>query len=140
MDKNSLRFQVPFIFDWFPIERQKNPAFGRKTGFHFTSPSTAFHRRPIVKRIQAGFLAYGSSYSLPLPIPSPEFVEGSKDSGLWQVSSPITAAWPSPIRTGFPFKISSHLNTYSIVVIYTTNLERVSNINGNPRGVRLTKQ
>jgi len=24
---------------------------------------------------------------------------------IWQVSSPITAAWPSPILTGFPFRL-----------------------------------
>jgi len=51
-----------------------------------TSPFTVFHRRPIVKRIQVGFLAFGSSYydlksyvlqaSLPLPI-----LSLSKDSG-----------------------------------------------------------
>jgi hypothetical protein len=43
----------------------------RKTGFFSTLPFTALHRRPIVKRIQAGVLTLGSSYSLPLPILRP---------------------------------------------------------------------
>ena len=41
-----------------------------------TSPFTVFRRRLNVKRIQAGFLAFGSSYFLPLPIPN-----SSRDSG-----------------------------------------------------------
>jgi hypothetical protein len=46
----------------------KNPAFRRKTGLLSKPIFTALHRRPIVKRIQAGFLAYGSSYPSPLPV------------------------------------------------------------------------
>ena len=40
-------------------------------------------------------------------------------SGQWlrQVSSPITAAWPSPIPTGFPSD-SGHLNTDRIFTFY----------------------
>jgi len=48
-----------------------------------TLPFTVFHRRLIVKRIQAGFLAYGSSYSLPLPIPfDPSTSSGSRTVDL----------------------------------------------------------
>jgi hypothetical protein len=69
-----------------------------------------------VKDIQAGFLTLGSSYFLRLPILSPEFVEGSKDSGLSQVSSPTTAAGPSPTfqlmwNHGVPFTWISPLKT-----------------------------
>jgi len=35
---------------------------------------------------------------------------------IWQVSSPITAAWPSPTSTGFPLA-SSHLNTDQFLII-----------------------
>ncbi len=47
--------------------RNKKLSLQKKDWVFFTSPFTAFHRRLIVKRIQADFLAYGSSYSLPLP-------------------------------------------------------------------------
>jgi hypothetical protein len=63
-------------------------------------PACTLHRLSLedcfVKNIQAGFLTLGSSYFLRLPI-----LSLSKDSGLSQVSSPITAAGPSPI---FPVK------------------------------------
>ena len=39
-----------------------------------TLPFTVLRRRLGVKRIQAGFLAFGSSYFLPLP--TPKLVEG----------------------------------------------------------------
>ncbi len=45
---------------------------------------------------QAGLLTFGSSGLLRLPIFS--------DSGIMQQPSPITAAGPSPILTGFPIK------------------------------------
>ena len=49
--------------------------------------------------------------SLPCPFPSRHL------TGQWfrQVSSPITAAWPSPIFTGFPSD-SNHLNTDRIII------------------------
>jgi hypothetical protein len=50
-------------------EGDKKPALREKERVFLTSLFTAFHRRPIVKCIQAGFLAYGSPYFLPLPIP-----------------------------------------------------------------------
>ena len=59
----------------------KNPAFRRKTGFFSTPPFTALHRRPIVKRVQAGVLTYGSPYSLPLPILRPFDKLRVQDSG-----------------------------------------------------------
>ncbi len=58
----SLQFSMTFEMSLFIALRIKNPAFRRKTGFFHTPPFTALHRRPIVKRIQAGFLTYGSSY------------------------------------------------------------------------------
>ncbi len=53
--------------------------------------------------LQAGFLAPGSTYFLPLPI-----VCGN-NSGSWQISSPVTAAGPRWIRTSFPFQPLEHL-------------------------------
>jgi hypothetical protein len=81
----------------------KKPSLKEKDWVIRTSPFTAFHRRLDVKHIQAGFLAYGSSYSLPLPTLT---LPQAQDFGqwIWQVSSPITAAWPSPALTGFPFR------------------------------------
>ncbi len=63
-----------------------------------------------VKNIQAGFLTLGSSYSLRLPT-----LRQAQDSGLLQVSSPITAAGPSPTFpsneiTGFPIPGYRRLN------------------------------
>jgi hypothetical protein len=46
---------------------------------------------------QAGLLTFGSSYRPHLPSLSA--------SGILQLSSPITAAGPSPILTGFPLKL-----------------------------------
>ena len=47
--------------------------------------------------VQAGLLTLGSSYRLRLP--------GLPASGILQLSSPITAAGPSPNCTGFPFQL-----------------------------------
>ena len=47
--------------------------------------------------IQAGLLTLGSSYRLRLP--------GLSASDILQLSSPITAAGPSPNSTGFPFQL-----------------------------------
>jgi hypothetical protein len=66
-----------------------------------------------VKNIQAGFLTLGSSYFLRLPI-----LRSARDSGSLQVSSPITAAGPSPTFsvlteiTGFPFSGYRLLNNF----------------------------
>ena len=49
--------------------------------------------------IQAGLLTYGSSYQPHLPI----YLQAN--SGTLRLSSPITAAGPSQIYTGFPFKL-----------------------------------
>src|SRR6056297_4148269 len=46
------------------------------------------------RKAQAGLLTSGSSYRLRLP--------GLSASGILQLSSPTTAAGPSPIFTGFP--------------------------------------
>jgi hypothetical protein len=55
------------------------------------------------------------AYPLRLPCPFPS----RHLTGQWfrQVSSPITAAWPSPIFTGFPSD-SNHLNTDRIIIPY----------------------
>lgn len=58
--------------------------------------------------IQAGFLTLGSTYSLRLPTLM------HQSSGTWQISSPITAAGPLPISTGFPIKPQWHLIFYYI--------------------------
>ena len=58
---------------------------------------------------KAGFLAFGSFYSLRLP------VSFNLETVAMQISSPITAAGPLPIPTGFPIKpfraplIESHI-------------------------------
>jgi len=49
-----------------------------------------------VNSIRAGLLTSGSSYRLRLPISL------EQDSGLLQVSSPVTAAGPCRFYTGFP--------------------------------------
>jgi hypothetical protein len=59
---------------------KKTPVFQRKTGGGYTVIFTVFHRRPIVKRVQARLLTLGSTYrawvcstdqaSLPLPAPT----------------------------------------------------------------------
>ena len=49
---------------------------------------------------KAGLLAFGSTYSPPLP------VSLLPKQWYWQISSPITAAGPLPICTGFPIKLS----------------------------------
>jgi hypothetical protein len=48
---------------------------------------------------QAGLLTFGSFYRLRLPIPL------KQASGILQLSSPITAAGPSPILTEFPVRL-----------------------------------
>jgi len=61
-------------------------------GFYPLSPFTVFSSKTSQWRIsRSGFLTSGSSYSLRLPA-----LSLSKGSGLSQVSSPITAAGPSP--------------------------------------------
>jgi hypothetical protein len=52
---------------------------------------------------KAGLLALGSSYFPHLPIPL------KPNSGIVQISSPITAAGPLPVFTGFPIKPNRHL-------------------------------
>src|SRR4030042_6381677 len=74
MDTKSFKFQVLFILS----QINKKPDLQKKDRVFSTSPFTAFHRRPIVKCIQAGFLAYGSSYCLPLPAPT---LRQAQDSG-----------------------------------------------------------
>jgi hypothetical protein len=106
------RVEIPVIFQ-IPI---KNPVFGRKTGFFSTSPFTVFHRRPIVKRIQAGFLAYGSSYSLPLPILDPSASSGLRIVDLASFV-PDYSGVAVPDSHGVPFSASSHLNTDQFLVI-----------------------
>ena len=65
-----------------------------------TTPSA----RLVSFAVQAGLLTFGSAYRLRLP--------GLSASGIVQLSSPITAAGPSPIFTGFPFRLDQeHLNT-----------------------------
>jgi hypothetical protein len=70
-----------------------------------TLPFTVLHRRPIVKRIQAGFLAYGSSYCLPLPIPGL-----SKDSGSGKFRPRLQRRGRPRLSRG-SLLASSHLNT-----------------------------
>lgn len=48
----------------------------------------------VTQYVQAGLLTFGSSYRLRLP--------GLSASGIMQLSSPNTAAGPSPIFTRFP--------------------------------------
>ena len=48
--------------------------------------------------LQAGLLTPGSSYTLRLP------PKTAGESGIWQGSSPVTAAGPCRLRTGFPIK------------------------------------
>jgi hypothetical protein len=57
MDTKSFRFRVSFILG----QINKKPDLQKKDRGFSKLPFTAFHRRPIVKCIQAGFLAYGSS-------------------------------------------------------------------------------
>jgi len=52
---------------------------------------------------QAGLLTLGSPYLPPLPISGSAYCR-TPDSGYLRLSSPITAAGPSPILTGFPYK------------------------------------
>jgi len=47
----------------FIFSGQKNPASEERSGFPRLQFFTAFHRRLVVKRIKAGILAFGSSYS-----------------------------------------------------------------------------
>jgi len=54
-------------------------------------------------RVQAGLLTYGSSYRLRLPV--------QLNSGSSQLSSPITAAGPSPICAGFPIEAVARINS-----------------------------
>jgi hypothetical protein len=55
-------------------------------------------RATIALCTQAGLLTLDSIYRLRLPILK-------MDSDIMQLSSPITAAGPSPIYTGFPIKL-----------------------------------
>jgi hypothetical protein len=95
-----------------------------------TLPITVLHRRPIVKRIQAGFLAYGSSYC------------GLKSSSTFRPSCPFPSFDPStssgfrivdlagfvpdysgvavPDSHGVPFPVSGHLNTDQFLIFHTT--------------------
>jgi len=76
---------------------KKNPDSAWKTG---VLPARTLHSLILedlfVKHIQAGFLTLGSSYSLRLPILPPSTCSGFTWWPL-QVSSPNTAAGPSPI-------------------------------------------
>ena len=58
---------------------------------------------------KAGFLAFGSFYFLRLP------VSFNLETVAMQISSPITAAGPLPISTGFPIK--PHKGTFKIALI-----------------------
>ncbi len=60
-----------------------------------------FQTYGITKRHQAGLLAHGSPYSPVLPI--------SKRQWFHRISSPLTAAGPLPIFTGFPIKLVLYL-------------------------------
>jgi len=64
MEKKS--FILGILYEWarsfiLHCNTNKKPSLQRKDWVIFTSPFTAFQRRLNVKRIQAGFLAYGSS-------------------------------------------------------------------------------
>jgi len=68
-----------------------------------------------VKHIQAGFLAYGSPYSLPLPALRPFGLSSAERSGLRAVDLasfvPDYSGVAVPDSHGVPFSASSHLNT-----------------------------
>jgi len=49
-------------FVLFSMVNKKPQSSKGRLGFETAKLFTAFHRRPIVKRIQAGFLTCGSSY------------------------------------------------------------------------------
>jgi hypothetical protein len=105
-------------FLFFMINKKPQPSEER-LGFETAKLFTAFHRRPIVKRIQAGLLTCGSSYGdlfflhrsptlvLPQSLLAPSHPSTSSGQWLWQVSSPLTAAWPSSISTRFPLGLST---------------------------------
>ena len=61
-----------------------------------SGPKSRHPRTISTARPRVGLLAFGSSYSPPLP-------GGTSSSGLSRLSSPITAAGPRWIRTTFPF-------------------------------------
>ena len=52
-------------------------------------------------------------------LPAPSHSALNAEQWIWQVSYPITAAWPSPTLTGFPLA-SSHLNTDQFLLSHTT--------------------
>jgi hypothetical protein len=75
-------------------------------------------------RVQAGLLTLGSSYRLRLPSLS--------TSGIMQLSSPNTAAGPSPSFTEFPIKLYyEHLNKR------IDNRGMVENVKGKIIGVKV---
>jgi hypothetical protein len=95
----------------------KKPSPQEKDWVFSTPPFTAFHRRPVVKRIQAGFLAYGSSYRLPLPILCPfdmRSTEPVEVSGLRPVDLasfvPDYSGVAVPDSHEVPLSVLSHLN------------------------------
>ncbi len=77
----SLRFAASYLtgqgmrgtpqMDIFHQPANKKPGLHEKDRVFSTPPFTALHRRPIVKRIQAGVLTFGSSYLLAPSHPSP---------------------------------------------------------------------
>ena len=97
-------------FGWAQTIKKPQPS-PERLGF---IPASTLHSLILedffVKNIQAGFLTLGSSYFLRLPI-----LSFPKDSGLLQVSSPITEAGPFPTFPlmqdhGVPFIWISLLN------------------------------
>jgi hypothetical protein len=95
------------------------PAIGpNKLPYCLLPQDTAMHRQV--------FWLYGSSSFLLLPTLLKQC------SGLLQISSPITAAGPLPIFTGFPFKLK--LSTYDIDFIINYCLLQVNTYLDTPNG------
>jgi hypothetical protein len=77
---------------------KKNPESSTRFGISLFYPACIESRSVRAtgfRMAQAGLLTLGSLYRLRLP--------GNSASGIVQLSSPITAAGPSPNFTGFPF-------------------------------------
>jgi hypothetical protein len=99
---------TPLMSDLIHEKPQKKPVSKKKDRrFFLRQTFTAFHRRLIVKRTRAGFLTLPTSTRLPVLRP---FNLGTQGSGFFVKALPssnhegeITAAWPSPTLTEFPF-------------------------------------
>jgi len=101
MEKKSFIFGI--LYGWrrsfFIAIKTKTQSSGERLGnFYIT-----LHSLPPKTQREAYSGRFSGLRIVLLLAPSrPELVEGQ---WIWQVSSPITAAWPSPILTGFPFRL-----------------------------------